>query len=532
MGTEAAPQPEEATPRRALFTRRSNEPAPITSLERMVDLRLEEGLKAIEEQAAGLMKEIASELWRTSAADISDERSKILGVLSRDQALKSLITTNDERFQALAVRTARLEDSLSDLAESSRAIRDAMSEGSKLIQDVARSPAIHGVETIRGQLEQVEHHIAAAFQHLDDRDAELIGGIQIQVREHGELIARETGRIVQALEGYVQGGVDAIGQLAQRVEGHAQAFALHDENLAVRVQTAIEAEVARAFTEQIELLSERLGIARRDLQALENRTQELIETRVRSLAELIRSDSEALGRAIVQIGERQDAAAAEPPEAQAEQIVRTGSAEMNGLVDRIRDQVAGTVRDELSTLASSNAAALERQLDMLADEVETRVATALTADGAGGGAVEDVSSALEDRLERYVDERMTALAKMIRSDNRVLLERMSAAPAVEGPDVEGVKQVVRSVKELEASMAGDLMGGIDRRFQTMADQLHRESQSNIETMAKVAEVLSEKMDRVTVRVDERIGDQMQMMVGRMVSAIRSLGTGSIDIDLD
>ena len=121
---------------------------------------------------------------------------------------------------------------------------------------------------------------------------------------------------------------------------------------------------------------------------------------------------------------------------------------------------------------------------------------------------------------------------MIRSDNRVLLERLSAGWQDEPTDAEGMKQVVRSVKELEASMAGDLMGGIDRRFQTMADQLHRESQSNVETMAKVAEVLSEKMDRVSVRVDERVGDQMQVMVDRMVSAIRSLGTGRIDIDLD
>src|SRR5437016_6430682 len=107
MGTEPAPQPEEQTPRRALFTRRPNEPAPITSLERMVDLRLEEGLQVIEEHAGELMKEIATEMWRASSADVSDEQARILGFLSRDQALKSLITTNDERFQALAVRTAR-----------------------------------------------------------------------------------------------------------------------------------------------------------------------------------------------------------------------------------------------------------------------------------------------------------------------------------------------------------------------------------------------------------------------------------------
>src|SRR5947207_10786606 len=110
----------------------------------------------------------------------------------------------------------------------------------------------------------------------------------------------------------------------------------------------------------------------------------------------------------------------------------------------------------------------------------------------------------------------------------MLLERMSVAE--QSPDDDGVRQVVRSVKELESSMAGDLMGGIDRRFQTMSDQLHRESQSNVETMAKVAEVLAEKMDRIAVRVDEGFGDQIQVFVDRMTDAIRTLSTGRLDMD--
>jgi hypothetical protein len=528
MGTEAAPQPEESTPRRALFTRRSNEPAPISTVERIVDLRLEEGLRALEEQAGELMKEVATEMWRAASADNTAEQQRILNFISRDQALKSLITTNDERFQALAVKTARLEDSLSDLAESSRTMRDAMSEGARLVQEVASSPAVHGVESIRGQLEQVEHHIASAFEHLDQRDGDLIQGIQVQVREHGDLIAREITRIVQALEGYVHSGVDAIGQLAQRVEGHAQAFALHDENLAQRVRTAIETEVARAFTEQIELLSERVGIAGRDLQALEQRTQQLIDQRVVGLAQLIRSDSQALSSAIAESRDAQTEAAEKAQREQAELVGRSVSEAISAITGEIREQVAQTVRDELGAVAFANSAMLERQLDSLADEIETRVATALTADGAGGGAFEDVSSALQARLQAHVDERMTALAKMIRSDNRILLERMSVAEPA--PDADGIRQVVRSVKELEASMAGDLMGGIDRRFQTMSDQLHRESQSNVETMAKVAEVLAEKMDRIAVRVDEGFGDQIQVFVDRMTDAIRTLSTGRLDMD--
>ena len=56
-------------PRRGLFARRSDDPesyASTDTLERAVEERLEEGLRAIEEQAAALMREIAAEMWRAS----------------------------------------------------------------------------------------------------------------------------------------------------------------------------------------------------------------------------------------------------------------------------------------------------------------------------------------------------------------------------------------------------------------------------------------------------------------------------------
>jgi len=41
-------------------------------------------------------------------------------------------------------------------------------------------------------------------------------------------------------------------------------------------------------------------------------------------------------------------------------------------------------------------------------------------------------------------------------------------------------------------------------------------------MVKVAEVLGEKIDRLTVRVDEGVGSDMQVVIDRMTDAIQAM----------
>jgi hypothetical protein len=63
---------------------------------------------------------------------------------------------------------------------------------------------------------------------------------------------------------------------------------------------------------------------------------------------------------------------------------------------------------------------------------------------------------------------------------------------------------------------------VDRRFQAMSDQLHKESQAQAEAMLTVAERLSDKIDRVTVAVDEGYGNDVQIVVDRMSEAIQAM----------
>jgi hypothetical protein len=143
--------------------------------------------------------------------------------------------------------------------------------------------------------------------------------------------------------------------------------------------------------------------------------------------------------------------------------------------------------------------------------------------------IAESQQSFEDRMMNHIDERAGAIARLIRSDSQALADRMAtlapagaaAEPAVDG---ELVRQLIRSIKELEAGMASDTAGSVDRRFQTFSDQLHKETQLQAEAMLKIAEVLGEKIDRLSIRVDEGVGNDIQIVVDRMSDAIRAMST--------
>ena len=48
----------------------------VVSLDRAVEIRLEEGLHRIEDQTASLMREVAAEMWKGSGADAGSEQDR------------------------------------------------------------------------------------------------------------------------------------------------------------------------------------------------------------------------------------------------------------------------------------------------------------------------------------------------------------------------------------------------------------------------------------------------------------------------
>jgi hypothetical protein len=533
MDTETTYSPgDPGAPRRGLFARRPDAPegraAPprTTALDLAVAERLDDGLRAIEEHAATLMREIATEMWRASGADTASEQDRILSFISRDQAIGSLIAASDDRFQALALRTARLEDSLAELAENGRLVREAIQLSASSVHEIANSPTLQGVEMIRTQLEQVEAHISSTFTHLDERDKNLTGAIQQRIVEHGDLIARETARIVEAMESYVQGGAEAMGRLAQRIEQHAAAFATHDDTLADKIRATI-ADETREGAEQVQMLGERIGIQSRTTQEHQIAMKRLIETRIMGLAQLTRSDSQALR----ELMERNAAQQVDHLRDTIDERMSALTLALSGTVERNMASLTERVDAQLGAVAETVAQRAAEAADVAVAStfehtLERLNASADSIDSMGITLVETLVTSraqTEERMSEHMDDRLAALAKMIRSDNRVIAERMAAAPeSLPGVDADIAKQTLRAVKELQAGMGTDVAGGMERKFQSMSEQLHKETQSTAEAMVKVAEVLGEKMDRLSVRVDEGVGGDLQIVIDRMSDAIQAM----------
>jgi hypothetical protein len=450
--------------RRGLFARRDPSPAEpdltptearlADTLSRTVDEHLDDGVRTLEQQAVALLREVATEVWRASSKDVRPEQERIMTLLARDQAIRSLLTSSDERFQSLAVRAARMEDYLRDISESERRTREAMEASATAVHDIAQSPTLHSVQAVRSQLEMVERHIAEAFAHMDARDENLSETILSQVQEHGELITHETTRIVQAMQTYVQGGAEAMGRLAQQIEKQAESFAQQDNTTRTSVREVVREQTGGLVEQQKQFRAS---------------VEKTIDARVRGLADLIRSDSHVL-----------------------KQLIEDRTAGANPAGDSSID----------------------------ADPL-----------GGAGEQLAEWETEFERRLMDALDERMTAVARLVRADTQAIADRLhrltetrAAEAAGHQSDQELLRQLLRAVKEMQAGMASDVQSTVDSRLQSLVDNLHREGQSQAETLLKVAEMLSGKIDRLTIRVDEGVGSDMQIVVDRMSDAIRAMST--------
>jgi hypothetical protein len=208
----------------------------------------------------------------------------------------------------------------------------------------------------------------------------------------------------------------------------------------------------------------------------------------------------------------------------AEPLIRVVDDRMAALEHIVEERMTAlerTLGEQVLTLSSATSATLERNVERMA-------VAAGSVDGLDE-LIAETQQSFEERMMNHIDERAGAIARLIRSDSQALANRMASMPpvgAASEPAVDGelVRQLIRSIKELEAGMASDMAGSVDRRFQTLSDQLHKETQLQAEAMLKIAEVLGEKIDRLSIRVDEGVGNDIQIVVDRMSDAIRAMST--------
>lgn len=589
---EPSPPPAERGRRRSLFGSRPESPAQppglpasaaeraeavIASYQEMIQEQLDEGLRSIQHAANTLMHDIAAEVWRTAGGDRDAVGSSILQELSRDQAIRGLIAHSDERFQALAARTGRLEDTMNLLAESIRAAREQIERSAEALADAPTSPL--GVGQLRAQLDEVTRQVATAFRTLADRDQVIVETVQEQIREHGELVTRETARISQAMEAYVQQGVTAMGQLAGNADSSVEEFTHREEEVSNRVRELVDRQMSE-LGEQLQLLYDRTAIAATSLHELVSslgdrmtiesreassesrdavigatrqtgqetrdavvgatrqqgeetretvldaaRTAALainrtIEQRVTGLAQLVRADSEAirdeLVRRTAEVDERIAAILDERLVGATDRTLEVIDRNMIRMADSLETQferLSGQVGERAAT--SVDLAIGARFDDVLARLHES--AAVIERNGAEvRGVLDDRLSSWNERMaswdERFsaLDGRFAALAKLTRSDSEAIASQILA-------DQEVTKQVLRAMKELQASLPSEVIQMVEQRFASLAESIERSN-----------EVLVHRIDRMAESLGQRQNDDIQIVIDRMgdaMHALASLGKG-------
>jgi hypothetical protein len=496
------------------------------SIERIVSARLGDAVTAIQQTASSVMHEIAAEVWRTAGGDKREVQAKILESLARDDALRGLIAHSDERFQALAVRTGRLEDILERLAADTEIATESLTRSVTALETAIGQPALVEVGDLRERLANVVHQISRALESITERDRLLVEAISERVEAHGNLVSDETGRIAQAMETYVQQGVSALGQLAGRVDAQLS-------QLQGRFEAHIEEQV-RLLDQEMRRLNEQNGFESRDVRKALTEHETKTRDWIVGLARLVRADAETLRDEVRHQMQEQEARLGQATTT----IEQTTQRAVQDISDRFRrDTDAGLARieesqramlqqrldDALGTLDRNMIRMgdhLEAQLDRLGDVVGAQAAQASSAVIAGrvDEAMTLIRSSQAD-VQKAVEDKLTGLARFIRSDNRVLAERVRQLA-----EHDTSRQALRAVKEMQANLPDEILRVVEMRIEAVADRFHRDIQDTTESIAKIGEAMERKVEQMTTRLAQRQDKEMQVVVERMGDAMHALAS--------
>jgi hypothetical protein len=475
------------------------------TIERIVSARLGDAVASIEKTASSVMHEIAGEVWRTAGGDKREVQAKILESLARDDALRGLIAHSDERFQALAVRTGRLEDILERLAAETETATESLHKSVAALETAIRQPALVEVGDLRERLANVVRQISRALESITERDRILVDAISERIEAHGNVVSDETGRIAQAMEAYVRHGVSALGQLAGRIDTQLAEF-----------QTRFEARIGEDV--------------RSHLEASEQETHQ----RIVGLARLVRSDAEALRGEIVRQVDEQDhritratVSIESTTERALEEISRRFRQDAEAGLTRIEESQRAMLQERLDDALSAldrnmirMGDHLEAQLDRLGDVVGAQVAQ--VAAGIIASRVDEAMNMMRSSqadVQKAMEDKVTGLARFIRSDNRVLAERVRQLA-----DHDSSRQALRAVKEMQANLPDEILRVVEMRIEAVADRFHRDIQETAESIATIGAAMERKVEQMTARLAHRQDKDMQVVVERMGDAMHALAS--------
>ncbi|HEU4355836.1 MAG TPA: hypothetical protein VFT27_09640 [Actinomycetota bacterium] len=552
----------------------------MTVYHEMIKDQLDEGLRELHHLANQLMHEIATEVWRTAGGDKRDVQGKLIQSLSRDQAIRALIAHTDERFQTLAVRTARLEDTLNMVAEGMRQTREQIARSVGALGEVPLA-AGPGETDIRRRLDELTEQISLAFDTLADRDRTITETVEQRVREHGELVANETARITRAIESYVQQGVETMGMLAGSVESRLAGTG--DDEIAGRLNRAVEIKIDalearlhaiserigpetaavsdavermldttdtrnRSLAEFLELMHDRVGMETREiLMALEGlqahmdesaraaaaaearEVTQTIETRIHGMAELVRSDSLALRQELVRTAAEHDETLSRALDERLASVTEHLTRSTDWMVDEIAQRIRHEALETIGTRLDEAVSTIDRNLVRMSDSLEGQLGqlSASVGDRASEAANLAIRDGFEDvlgQLRSSIDRLDGLPARTEEAVGQTVDARIAALAKLVRSDNESLARQI--VADQEASKQA-LRAMKELQASLPADvieMVQRRMDDLAESVAKSQEMLAQRIDRMAAKIGEQHDNDIQIVVDRMGDAMHALAS--------
>ncbi len=520
---DPSPPPGDRARRRGLFSGRTDPPPTphstglspaaseraevvITAYQEMIQEQLDEGLRAIQHTANSLMHEIAAEVWRGAGGDKEAVGSAILQELSRDQAIRALISHSDERFQSLAARTGRLEDTMNMLAETVRGAREQLERGIEALADAPGSPV--GLEQIRKQLQDMSRHLGVAFQTLADRDQAIVDTVHERVREHGELITRETARIAQAMEAYVQQGVVAMGNLAGDTGTEIASISERQQALADHIEESVLARMD-ALGEQVRTLvagDVELGEQVRALVAGEVDLADRVQALIAREAELAERLKHAVETPVGQLGEqvRSIAELERQRIAELEESVGARFGELGAQVQQMAER-DGELAGHLDRTIAERMEQLGEQMQLLYDRTAISASTLNELVSGFGDRVSGDTKAAVAALMTTIEERVSGLASLVRSDSEALRSELA-----------------RRTTDMDERLGHRLDEGLSHAMDQTLATIDR-------NMIRMVDALDVHFDRLGVGVGDRAANAAELAIGARFDDVLARLHGSAQV---
>ena len=387
--------------RRKVFTRRNDQwldPAleeQVKSINVAILDRLERGLSEIETNARTLMREAVEDTWRGNEAELKELRERVMGDLSRDQALRGLISHADERYQSIDISVGRIEKNLSSVELAA----DTLTE---LLGDVSATDgsALAGLKDFESRMTGLEGSLDGIRESSHLMQERLEAGLTAI-----KAVVAQSATIVQGADGHpvainlspiaerLASVQDYIGEVVEYLSARDQALVEWIQGIAKHTDGVVVAESARVE----EALNSRF-----DLAALENeaKLREVVAQQVAEINERLLEQARTVGEA-VSIVEAKAVASLQDQDGKL-----TGqSRQLEAMASRLEvvRQAAVDAAERVSIGLHERLAELADQMRAESEDMRTRLVE--RAGAAGAEAVRDI----DERLGRLAELVQTAL---------------------------------------------------------------------------------------------------------------------------